>query len=130
MQLRLAEKTTFEKLTGDVPELFVVLVTPDDNGDNVTSPNGEIRMWIEPYVYAADGSSRSVRLVVKIGMPLIRNSGKVPGVFDMIDRVIGIVNGFPFVEGLSWRTDRATFDRVVGTMTWYAVRFEATENLA
>ena len=129
MQLRLSEKRSFEKLTGDIPELYVVLADPDDEGENVTSANGEIRLWIEPYTYSSDGASRTYTLVVKVGTPLIRNSGKEAGALDYVDRVITLLDGFEHTTGLTWSPLSARFDKKVGTINWYIVRFSRTETL-
>lgn len=127
MNLRVIESIACEELKQKIPELYVSLVDPDDDGGNVTSALGEIRLWLVPPIYTEDGASRTVELVVRVGNPLIRNSGKFKGGLDYLDEVIETLNGFVYEVGKSWSVRRATYWRRVGTMHWYEVRAVSVE---
>lgn len=130
MTLRVIEDMACQELKRRIPELYVSLADPDDDGGNVTSALGEIRLWLVPPIYTEDGASRTLELVVRVGNPLIRNSGKFKGGLDYVDEVIGTLNGFAYDTGKSWGVRRVTYWKRVGTMHWYEVRAVSSESAA
>ncbi len=129
MNLRVIESIARDEIVRSIPELFVSLVDPADDGGNVTSALGEIRLWLVPPLYSTDGPTRTLELIVRVGNPLIRNSGRFKGGLDYVDEVIAALNGHDYNAGNTWQVQSARYWKQVGTIHWYEIRFSSTEEV-